>query len=128
MNQNPQFHVVLDLDGTTPPIKVISGSDGEYLDAIKGRCKRTADFRKTFRLPDNNQNGVKEDLKSQLKSCCSCSKECQRKFWQKRFPVWRIMRKYKWKNDLMSDIVSGLTVGIMQLPQGFVLLCFFSMK
>lgn len=28
------------------------------------------------------------------------------------------MRKYKWRTDLPSDIVAGLTVGIMQLPQG----------
>jgi hypothetical protein len=37
MNQNPHFHVVLDLDGTTPPITVVSGAESEYYDAIKNR-------------------------------------------------------------------------------------------
>lgn len=37
MNQNPHFHVVLDLDGTTPPITVASGAESEYYDAIRSR-------------------------------------------------------------------------------------------
>jgi hypothetical protein len=34
------------------------------------------------------------------------------------------MRKYKWRDDLPNDIISGLTVGIMQLPQGILFLSF----
>lgn len=50
MNQNPQFHVVLDLDGTTPPITVVSGDEeSKYYDAIQNRCKKTSDFRKEYR-------------------------------------------------------------------------------
>ena len=50
MHTNPQFHVVLDLDGTTPPITVVSGDEeSKYYDAIQNRCKKTTDFRKDYR-------------------------------------------------------------------------------
>lgn len=50
MNQNPQFHVVLDLDGTTPPITVVSGDEeSKYYDALQNRCKKTTDFRRDYR-------------------------------------------------------------------------------
>lgn len=117
MNQDPQFSVVLDIDGTTPPIKVVSGAEDPYYDALKNRCKRTADFRRDYKRPEASQS-VGESLKEGIASRCSCDKEKQKKFWQKRFPVWRILRKYKWKDDLPNDAISGLTVGIMQLPQG----------
>ena len=118
MNKDPQFHVVLDLDGTTPPIKVVSGSEDPYYEAIKNRCKKTSDFRRDYKRPDQPSPSVGEAIKHELVSRCSCDKEKQKKFWHKRFPVCRILQKYKLKDDLPNDIISGLTVGIMQLPQG----------
>lgn len=118
MNQNPQFHVVLDLDGTTPPITVVSGAESEYYDAIKNRCKKTRDFRNDYRRPDDPSVSLPAACKRQMTSVCPCDKDSQKKFLTKRFPVWRIMRKYKWRDDLPNDVISGLTVGIMQLPQG----------
>ncbi|XP_060582816.1 prestin-like isoform X2 [Ruditapes philippinarum] len=118
MNQNPHFHVVLDLDGTTPPITVVSGAESEYYDAIKNRCKKTVDFRNDYRRPDDPSLSLPAACKKQMNSVCPCDKNSQKKFLTKRFPIWRIMRKYKWRDDLPNDIISGLTVGIMQLPQG----------
>lgn len=34
------------------------------------------------------------------------------------FPFIGIMREYQWRSDLMSDTIAGLTVGIMNIPQG----------
>ncbi|KAL4229850.1 hypothetical protein ACF0H5_010242 [Mactra antiquata] len=118
MNQNTKFHVVLDIDGTTPPITVVSGAENEYYDALKNRCKKTGDFRKDYKCADDPPLTFPEKCKKQIKSACPCDANCHKKFWSKRLPVWRIMRKYKWRDDLPNDIVSGLTVGIMQLPQG----------
>ena len=48
----------------------------------------------------------------------TCNKERTKKLLTSIFPCVRIMRKYDVKNDLINDVISGLTVGIMQLPQG----------
>ena len=49
-----------------------------------------------------------------------CPKSC--KAWQRRilslFPFIGIMRNYG-KSDLVSDLIAGLTVGIMHIPQGY---------
>lgn len=33
-------------------------------------------------------------------------------------PIASWLPKYKWKNDLLNDIVGGFTVGVMHVPQG----------
>ena len=33
-------------------------------------------------------------------------------------PIFRWLPKYHWRRDLGSDIVAGLTVAIMHIPQG----------
>ncbi|VDM92435.1 unnamed protein product [Onchocerca ochengi] len=34
------------------------------------------------------------------------------------FPIFHWLPRYNWKRDLNGDIIGGLTVGIMQVPQG----------
>lgn len=55
-----------------------------------------------------------------LKSCrkCQCSKDCFLGFLYKIMPFIGIMKDYNIRTDLTGDIVSGLTVGIMHIPQG----------
>lgn len=33
-------------------------------------------------------------------------------------PITYWLRKYKWKNDFIFDVISGITVAIMHIPQG----------
>ncbi|XP_045204648.2 sulfate transporter-like [Mercenaria mercenaria] len=115
---DPKYTLVLDHDCTTPPVTVITGTERECEDVIKNSVKKTADFRSFYRRPEEPSPSVPEAIKEQVQNLCPCDKRSQKKCLTKRFPVWRIMRKYKWRTDLPSDIVSGLTVGIMQLPQG----------
>jgi MFS superfamily sulfate permease-like transporter len=49
---------------------------------------------------------------------CSCSADGLVKGVMKTIPFIRIMKKYKPRTDLPSDIIAGFTVGVMQLPQG----------
>lgn len=60
-----------------------------------------------------------------LKSCrkCQCSKDCFLGFLYKIFPFIGIMKDYNIRTDLTGDIVSGLTVGIMHIPQGEAVSC-----
>ncbi|XP_041349983.1 solute carrier family 26 member 6-like isoform X3 [Gigantopelta aegis] len=47
-----------------------------------------------------------------------CSGKCFGSFLLGIFPFIAIMKKYRIRRDLPADIVSGLTVGIMHIPQG----------
>ncbi|KAL4226525.1 hypothetical protein ACF0H5_014510 [Mactra antiquata] len=49
---------------------------------------------------------------------CKCSGICVKQFIFSIFPFIGIMKNYNIKEDLMGDVVSGLTVGIMHIPQG----------
>ena len=60
---------------------------------------------------------LKESIKYKL-SKCTCSSQCFKAFLYKVFPFVNILRKYDVKSDLPNDIISGLTVGIMHIPQG----------
>ena len=52
------------------------------------------------------------------KSKCQCSATCVRKALSKVFPFVRTLRGYSLREDFVSDLVAGLTVGIMHIPQG----------
>ncbi|XP_076448309.1 prestin-like [Babylonia areolata] len=49
---------------------------------------------------------------------CACSCACVRGFLMHVLPFLRLLRGYSVKKDLPSDIIAGLTVGIMHIPQG----------
>ena len=53
-------------------------------------------------------------------SCAKCrpNKDCFVRFLFATFPFLTILQDYKIPGDLTGDIVSGLTVGIMHIPQG----------
>lgn len=51
-------------------------------------------------------------------SKCMCSRECVKQFIYKMFPFISIMKDYNIRQDITGDIVSGLTIGIMHIPQG----------
>lgn len=51
-------------------------------------------------------------------SCCACSKACVRTYLRQLFPFTSILRGYSALYDLPCDLIAGLTVGIMHIPQG----------
>ena len=54
--------------------------------------------------------------KKATKCVCSCS--CFKGFLLSVFPFLRILRGYSIKSDFPSDLIAGLTIGIMHIPQG----------
>jgi hypothetical protein len=50
--------------------------------------------------------------------CSSPSRECCKKAAFSFLPFIQIMREYRIRSDLLSDVMAGLIVGIMHIPQG----------
>lgn len=82
---------------------------------------------KQLRAGIENKFHVKKHAKSiytESRRCCSkveCSRTCASKAMHEIFPFIRIMRRYSIKRNLLQDVVAGLTVGIMHIPQGRLL-------
>ncbi|XP_008112794.2 sulfate anion transporter 1 [Anolis carolinensis] len=56
-------------------------------------------------------------IKSQLRKNCSCSRERMKKTVMDFFPVLQWLPKYKCKEYIWGDIMSGLVIGIILVPQ-----------
>ncbi|XP_056095093.1 solute carrier family 26 member 10 [Rhinichthys klamathensis goyatoka] len=73
-------------------------------------------FRQTYGT--EAQSSGRERLRDRLAQRCSCSQvECVHLL-KKRLPVCSWLPKYKLKKWLLGDIIAGLTVGIVHIPQG----------
>ena len=66
---------------------------------------------------------IKQRAKRKI-SKYSCSGTCCKGFLFTLFPFLEIMKNYNIRQDLMGDIIAGLTVGIMHIPQGKLLYLF----
>ncbi|XP_059383993.1 solute carrier family 26 member 10 [Carassius carassius] len=73
-------------------------------------------FRQTYGTEDQSRG--RERLRDRLAQRCSCSQVDCLHLLKKRLPVCSWLPKYKLKKWLLGDIVAGLTVGIVHIPQG----------
>lgn len=73
-----------------------------------------------FDIGFNEQGPEEFDFKEKVRKCftCDCSKGCWKDFLYRFLPFINIMRNYSPREDLQGDIIAGLTVGIMNIPQG----------
>lgn len=58
------------------------------------------------------------DLFRASRSGAKCDRYCLKDFFFTYLPVLSIMGHYKVRSWLLNDIISGITVGIMHIPQG----------
>lgn len=82
-------------------------------------------FEDHFESGDRYSKTLKERVQ-EVKEKCTLSTSCMKSFLLKIFPFIGIMSNYKPKEDLLGDVVSGLTVGIMHIPQGKQLFIIFN--
>ncbi|XP_062827159.1 solute carrier family 26 member 10 isoform X3 [Anolis carolinensis] len=59
-----------------------------------------------------------EMLKGKLSRGCQCSRAAAWCLFQRRLPIASWLPKYQPKKCLLGDLVAGLTVGIVHIPQG----------
>lgn len=83
----------------------------------------TSKFNERFK----KENGDRGALYRKLQKLCR--KYVSRNYYQNcartTFPFLGTLRSYKVKDYLANDVISGLTVGVMQIPQGKISLLFF---
>ncbi|XP_076874642.1 solute carrier family 26 member 10 isoform X2 [Brachyhypopomus gauderio] len=73
-------------------------------------------FRQTFGTED--RPNVREEVKERLAKRCRCSQVACLDLVKERVPILKWLPKYKLRKWILGDIVAGLTVGIVHIPQG----------
>lgn len=66
--------------------------------------------------------GLRKTLKARLRGSCVCSLQGARGLLLDLFPVTRWLRRYRLREDLAGDVMSGLVVGIILVPQAIAYL------
>lgn len=61
--------------------------------------------------------GLRETLKARLQRSCACSVQGARGLLLDLFPVTRWLCRYSLREDLAGDVMSGLVIGIILVPQ-----------
>ncbi|KAL5011786.1 hypothetical protein ScPMuIL_010337 [Solemya velum] len=84
---------------------------------IRHRLYRTTSFRKDY-FKEVEKPSMKDACKERVQNALKCSPERGKNCLNKTFPIVKLMKGYKWRSWLPNDIICGLTVGIMVLPQG----------
>ena len=59
-----------------------------------------------------------EPFTSRLRSQCACSAACAKDAVLKKLPFIQTLRDYKWKDWILSDIIAGISIGVIHIPQG----------
>lgn len=72
-------------------------------------------FNKAFSYAEPEQVGLKESLKNTLRDSCP-NRPCDAVY--SILPVVKWLPKYRWKEDVLSDLIAGFTVAVMHIPQG----------
>ncbi|XP_051518185.1 solute carrier family 26 member 10-like isoform X1 [Myxocyprinus asiaticus] len=73
-------------------------------------------FRQAYGTEDQSRG--RERLRDRLAQRCSCSQVKCVHLLKKRVPICNWLPKYKLRKWILGDIVAGLTVGIVHIPQG----------
>lgn len=75
-------------------------------------------FNEAYQLARPPSENAYETVKQYIKSSCNCTPEAVWKLTKKRLPFLEWLPKYDLKNNTVNDLIGGVTVGIMQIPQG----------
>ncbi|CAH1783539.1 unnamed protein product [Owenia fusiformis] len=81
-------------------------------------------FLEEYPLLPKHVQSCKEKVRSSCRSAFSCSVQRLKTKALSTFPFVKTLIEYKWKQDIVGDVMAGLSVGIIHVPQsmGFALL------
>ncbi|XP_063149970.1 solute carrier family 26 member 10-like isoform X2 [Candoia aspera] len=75
-------------------------------------------FQQVYGVPPEPESSLAGMLKGRLSRGCRCSKAAALHLLRSRLPVASWLPKYQPKKWLLGDLLAGLTVGIVHIPQG----------
>lgn len=96
-----------------------SQSDEQMMDGAT--VKRRFYTQSNFDLANDRRkqtSTVRQEVCNKLKEYFTPTRACCKKSLLSFFPFIDILRTYSIGTDLLGDIVSGLTIGVMHIPQG----------
>ncbi len=67
--------------------------------------------------PIRSENAL-YDTKNYLIKYYKPSGKCMGNFLLDRFPLFKWILTYDYRNDFLKDFIAGLTIGVVQIPQG----------
>ncbi|KAI3380208.1 hypothetical protein SNEBB_003457 [Seison nebaliae] len=68
--------------------------------------------------PKLKKETISDKLTKYYKESVRPSSNCCKSMWRNHLPILRWLSTYNMNEDLLNDIIAGLTVAIMQIPQG----------
>ncbi|KAI3389889.1 hypothetical protein SNEBB_003776 [Seison nebaliae] len=92
-------------------------SSFDHVAASASSTNVSAAINRIPKIPNLNNKRKRHVLKDRL-ALYKPSKQCCGGTLLRMIPIISWMKNYEWKRDLLSDLCSGLTIGIMQIPQG----------
>ena len=60
---------------------------------------------------------------TQIQKRCQCSASCLGQSLLKKFPFVRMLRGYRPREWLLSDLFAGISIAVVHIPQGMHVLC-----
>ncbi|XP_039188662.1 solute carrier family 26 member 10-like isoform X2 [Crotalus tigris] len=75
-------------------------------------------FQQVYGVPLEQESSLARMVKGRLSRCCHCSKAAALHLFRSRMPIANWLPKYQPKKWLLGDLVAGLTVGVIHIPQG----------
>ncbi len=73
---------------------------------------------KTYSVKEAKSDNIFYGTKNYIRKYFKPSASCMKGFLLERVPFFKWIPSYDIKTNLFSDFISGLTIGIIQIPQG----------
>ena len=68
------------------------------------------------RIPDDRPTA--KEVFGKLRQACRCSGSCLSAFIRQHVPLVDLITTYKFKEYILGDIIAGISLAILQVPQG----------
>jgi hypothetical protein len=75
------------------------------------------EFNKKYQTKRIQSDNIVKSGLNHVKKHYKPSKECGKDFLLARFPIFTWLLKYNIKENIVNDVISGVTIGIVHIPQ-----------